>query len=309
LTLAWIAPYRASRPAPKPGPSQEDDVALVDRRVALPATEQQYHIGLGPGEVAEYVVLPGDPERVARIASRFDSVELQRQHREFASATGTYRGRRISAISTGIGADNVEIVVAEILAVTQHPTFIRVGSCGVLRDDIGLGELVITSGAVRLEATTRYFVHEGYPAVADYSAVAALVEAANTLGYRAHVGITATAPGFYGAQGRPIPQLPIRFPDLADEMTRQGVTNFEMEASAVLVLAMLAKCRAGVVCAAYAQRVSGAFVTGEQKERAEAACIETGLEALRLLADMDEAVTAAGALHWRPSLWVPSVAS
>jgi uridine phosphorylase len=162
---------------------------------------------------------------------------------------------------------------------------------------------------VRLEATTRYFVHEGYPAVADYAAVAALLEAANSLGHPAHLGITATAPGFYGAQGRPIPQLPIRFPDLADEMTRQRVVNFEMEASAVLVLAGLAGCRAGVVCAAYAQRVSGAFVAGEQKERAEAACIDTGLEALRLLADMDEAVRDSGATHWRPSLWVPKVAS
>jgi uridine phosphorylase len=179
----------------------------------------------------------------------------------------------------------------------------------VLRDDIALGELVITSGAVRLEATTKFFVDDGYPAVADYVAVAALVEAAHRLGHRAHVGITATAPGFYGAQGRPIPQLPIRFPDLADDMTRQGVTNFEMEASALLVLAGLAKCRAGVVCTAYAQRVSGAFVQGEQKEQAESACIETGLEALRLLAEMDDAVRANGALHWRPSLWVSSVAS
>ena len=206
-------------------------------------------------------------------------------------------------MSTGIGTDNVEIVVAEILAITEHPTFIRIGSCGVLRDDIGLGELVITTGAVRLEATTNYFVHEGYPAVADYSAVAALVEAAHMLGHPAHLGITATAPGFYGAQGRPIPQLPIRFPDLADEMTRQGVANFEMEASALLVLAGLAKCRAGVVCTAYAQRVSGLFVQGAQKDRAEAACIETGLEALRLLAEMDDATRAAGAAHWRPSLW------
>jgi uridine phosphorylase len=281
----------------------------VDRRIAVPDSARQYHIGLGAGEVAEYVLLPGDPDRVERIATRFESVEFQRRNREFASATGQFRGLRVSAISTGIGTDNVEIVVAEILAVTKHPTFIRVGSCGVLKDDIALGDLVITSGAVRLEATTKYFVDDGFPAVADYAAVAALVEAANTLGHRAHVGITATAPGFYGAQGRPIPQLPIRFPNLADEMTRQGVTNFEMEASALLVLASLAKCRAGVVCTAYAQRVSGAFVQGEQKDRAEAACIDTGLEALRLLADMDKAVSAAGAVHWRPSLWVPSVAS
>ena len=89
----------------------------------------------------------------------------------------------------------------------------------------------------------------------------------------------------------------------------QGVVNFEMEASALLVLAGLAKCRAGVVCTAYAQRVSGAFVQGAQKEQAESACIDTGLEALRLLAEMDDATRAVGAVHWRPSLWVSQVAS
>ena len=282
---------------------------IADRRVAVPDTERQYHIGLGPGELAEYILLPGDQDRTAKVAERFETVERQHRHREFASVTGTYRGRRVSCLSTGIGTDNVEIVVAEVLAITEHPTFIRIGSCGVLRDDIALGDLVISTGAVRLESTTKYFVHDGYPAVADYAAVAALVEAANTLGHRAHLGITATAPGFYGAQGRPIPQLPIRFPDLADEMTRQGVVNFEMEASALLVLAGLAKCRAGVLCTAYAQRVSGAFVQGAQKDQAESACIDTGLEALRLLAEMDEATRAAGAAHWRPSLWMSTVAS
>lgn len=281
----------------------------ADRRVALPEGERQYHIDLARGEVADHILLPGDPDRVARIRARLDSVELERRHREFASVTGTYRGLRLSAISTGIGTDNMEIVVAELLAIVERPTFIRIGSCGVLRDDIGLGELVISSGAVRLETTSSWFVHDGYPAVADYAAVAALVEAAERLGHRAHVGITATAPGFYGAQGRPIPQLPIRYPDLAVELARQRVVNIEMEASALLVLASLAGCRAGVVCTAFAQRVSGKFVQGEQKERAEAACIETGLEALRLLAAMDQAARAAGALHWRPSLWEPNVAS
>ena len=281
----------------------------ADRRVGWPESKQQYHIGLGPGELAEYILLPGDQDRTPKVAALFDEVEFQKRHREFATATGTYRGRRVSVVSTGIGTDNVEIVVAEILAITQHPTFIRIGSCGVLRDDIALGDLVITTGAVRLEATTSYFVHEGYPAVADYVAVAALVEAAHRLGHTAHLGITATAPGFYGAQGRPLAQLPIRFPDLADEMARQGVINFEMEASALLVLAGLAGCRAGVVCTAYAQRKRGEFVHGAQAERAEAACIETGLEALSLLAEMDEAVRSAGELHWRPSLWSSTVAS
>ncbi|HEY3522918.1 MAG TPA: hypothetical protein VGK63_04385, partial [Candidatus Limnocylindrales bacterium] len=142
----------------------------ADPRVALPTGERQYHIGLGPGELAEYILLPGDQDRTAKIAANFDEIERQHRHREFASATGTYRGQRISVVSTGIGTDNVEIVVAEILAITEHPTFIRVGSCGSLQPEIGLGELIITSGAVRLEATTSFFVHDGYPAVADYEA-------------------------------------------------------------------------------------------------------------------------------------------
>jgi len=275
----------------------------ADHRVALPIGERQYHIGLGPGDLAEYILLPGDPERVQRIATRLDNLEGLRQHREFASVTGTYRGERVSVVSTGIGTDNVEIVVAEILAITERPTFIRVGSCGALQPEIAVGDLIISSGSVRLEATTSFFVHDGYPAVADYEAVAALVEAAAELGHRAHVGITATAPGFYGAQGRPIPRLPIRYPDLAEEMARQRVLNFEMEASALLVLAGLAGSRAGVVCAVYAHRPTGDFADGEVRSRAEANCVETGLEGLRNLAAMDRQKRAVGADRWRPSLW------
>jgi uridine phosphorylase len=275
----------------------------ADTRVALPTGERQYHIGLGPGELAEYILLPGDQDRSGRIAARFDSIERQHRHREFASATGTYRGLRMSVVSTGIGTDNVEITVAEILAITERPTFIRVGSCGALQPEMELGDLIVSTGAVRLESTTSYFVHDGYPAVADYEAVLALLEAANRLGHRTHVGLTATAPGFFGAQGRPIPQLPIRYPDLAEEMTRQRVMNFEMEASALLVLAGLASSRAGVVCAVYAQRSTGRFVEGSQKDAAEAACIETGLESLLILADMDRQKQRADTERWHPSLW------
>ena len=285
-------------------PSAETRVeSPPDRRIAIPQGERQYHIGLGPGDLADYILLPGDPDRTARIATRLDSIELEHRHREFATVTGTYRGQRISIVSTGIGTDNVEIVIAEVLAITERPTFIRVGSCGALQSGIELGDLVISTGAVRLETTTNWYVHEGYPAVAHYEAVIALVEAAERLGHRAHTGITATAPGFFGPQGRPIPQLPIRFPDLAEEMTRQRVVNFEMEASAVLTLAALGGCRAGVVCAVYAQRLAGTFVEGEQKDRAEAACVETGLESLRILAELDRQRQTSEAARWRPSLW------
>jgi uridine phosphorylase len=274
-----------------------------DRRIAIPVGDRQYHIGLGPGELAEYILLPGDPDRTDRIATRLDSIELQRRHREFATVTGRYRGQRLSVVSTGIGTDNVEIVVAEILAITERPTFIRVGSCGALQPEMALGDLAITTGAVRLESTTSYFVHDGYPAVADYEAVAALIEAAERLGHRYHVGVTATAPGFFGAQGRPIPQLPIRYPDFAETMARQRVMNFEMEASALLVFASLAGARAGVVCAVYANRTTGEFVEGSTKDAAEAACVETGLESLLVLATIDAQKRTAATDRWRPSLW------
>jgi uridine phosphorylase len=169
-----------------------------------------------------------------------------------------------------------------------------------------LGDLVVTTGAVRLGSTSSFFVHDGYPAVADYEAVVALLEAASRLGHRHHVGLTATAAGFFGAQGRPIPQLPIRYPDLAEDMARQRVMNFEMEASALLVLAGLARVRAGVVCAVYANRITGDFVVGAQKDAAEAACLETGLEALLILAEMDRQKRMAATDRWRPSLWKAS---
>src|SRR5439155_16867696 len=255
LTLARTRGYPRPSFAPAKHARVRDEVLpYADSRVALPTGDRQYHIGLGPGELAEYILLPGDPDRTSRIAARLDDVEFERRHRDFASVTGTYRVTRVSVVSTGIGTDNVEITVAEILAITERPTFIRVGSCGSLQPEMALGDLVVTTGAVRLESTTSFFVHDGYPAVADYEAVIALVEAAERLGHRYHLGITATAPGFFGAQGRPIPQLPIRYPDLAEDMARQRVMNFEMEASALLVLAGLAGCRAGVVCAVYAQR-------------------------------------------------------
>jgi uridine phosphorylase len=288
-------------------PNADNRVIHPDRRIAVRAGERQYHIELGPGELAEYILLPGDPDRTSRIATRLESIELERQNREFSSVTGLYKGQRVSVVSTGIGTDNVEIVVAEILAITERPTFIRVGSCGALQPEMRLGDLAVTTGAVRLEATTSYYVHDGYPAVADYEAVAALVEAAERLGHRYHVGVTATAPGFFGAQGRPIPQLPIRYPDLAEDMARQRVMNFEMEASALLVLATLGRCRAGVVCAVFANRTTGEFISGDQKDAVEAACVETGLESLLVLADMDRQKREVGTDRWRPSLWQHTV--
>ena len=247
-----------------------------------------YHIALERGELAEYILLVGDPSRVAKVSVRFDSVEVERSNREITTATGTYGGMRLSAMSTGMGPDNVEIVLAEVLEITDQPTFVRIGSSGALQPGIGLGDLVVSTGAVRMENTTDYYVHPGYPAIAHRDVVWALEEACRELGYAHHLGITATAPGFFAPQGRAMRTLPVRYPDLTEELRRQGVLNLEMESSALFVLAGLAGSRAGTVCAVYSQRTDGSFIEDADKEAAEARCIDAGLTGIHRLWGKDQ---------------------
>ena len=261
------------------------DLSQADR----PTTgTRQYHIALERGELAEYILLVGDPGRVAKVAARWDSVELERSNREITTATGTYHGMRLSVMSTGMGSDNVEIVLAEVMEITDRATFIRIGSSGALQPEIALGDLIISIGAVRLENTTDFYVHPGYPAIAHRDVVWALEEACLQQGLTHHVGLTATASGFYAPQGRAMRTLPVRYPDLAEELRRQGVANLEMESSALFVLAGLAGLRAGTVCAAYAQRIEGTFLEGAAKEAAEARCIDAGLTGIHLLWERDQ---------------------
>ena len=248
---------------------------------------RQYHIALERGELSEYVLLVGDPGRVAKVSARWDEVELDRTNREITTATGTYRGMRLSCMSTGMGTDNVEIVLAEVMEITDAATFIRIGSSGALQPEIALGDLIISTGAVRLENTTDFYVHPGFPAIAHRDVVWALEAACREGGHPHHVGLTATASGFYAPQGRAMRTLPVRYPELADELRRQRVANLEMESSALFVLAHLAGLRSGTICAAYAQRTDGTFLEGAAKEAAEARCIDAGLAGIHLLWQVD----------------------
>jgi uridine phosphorylase len=249
---------------------------------------RQYHIDLEPGELAEYILLVGDPGRVAKTAALFDSVELERSNRELKTVTGSYHGMPVSVMSTGMGPDNIEIVMAEVMEITEHPTLIRMGSSGAIQPEIKVEDLVISVGAVRLENTTDYYVHPGYPAIAHRDVVWALESACRARGYTCHVGLTATASGFYAPQGRAMRSLPVRYPQLADELRSQRVANFEMESSALFIFASLAGLRAGTVCAVYAQRIEGTFPEGAAKEAAEARCIDAGLTGMHLLWEMDQ---------------------
>jgi uridine phosphorylase len=264
---------------------------------------RQYHIGLAPGEVADAVLLVGDPARAERVARLFDAVELERRNREYVTYTGVRRGRRLSVVATGMGPDNTEIAVVELCQVVPRPTMIRCGSCGGIAPGVELGDLVISAAAYRLENTSLQFVGEGYPAAAHPEVILALAQAADEEGVRHHLGITATAPGFYGAQGRDAPGFPARNPAIVEDLARQGVLNLEMETSCLLTLASLKGFRAGSVCAVYACRPRGTFVDAARKDEAEGRCIAVSLRALEVAADLERARGSRPV--WHPGLGPP----
>jgi uridine phosphorylase len=243
---------------------------------------KQYHLGVGPGDVAPRVILVGDPARAERVARHFERQHGSWRHREYVTITGWYRGLEVTVTGTGIGPDNTEIAVIELAQCRRDLTLIRVGTCGGLQRRTRAGDLVVSTAAVRLEATSRFFVPEGFPAVADLAVTQALVDACREAGARHHVGITASAPGFYGAQSRRARGFEPLHADLPGELARLGVLNFEMEASALFTLATIGGLRAGAVCVVLAERPSGRTLPARDRAGAEARAISVGLRALEL---------------------------
>lgn len=271
--------------------------------IVATAEGRQYHIGLAPGEVAPFILLCGDPARARLIGKEyFEGARPEIANREYVTITGTSRGIPVTVMATGMGADNTEIAVVELLQIVKRPTMIRIGTSGGLRKGIELGDLVISSGAVRLETTSTAFVVEGYPALAHHEVVLALLDAAARVGTRHHLGLTATAAGFYGAQGRKIPGLMPRDPELPARLDAMNVANFEMEASCLFTLGALAGLRTGAVCAVVANRHANVFIDPQTKDRVERQCIETGLAAVETLAAMDG--KRGTAPHWLPSMGI-----
>lgn len=260
----------------------------------LPINEagRYYHINCGPGDLAKYILTCGDPQRAEKVAALFDKVILERRHREFVTITGEYKGTAVSVMSTGIGPDNTAIAVLESAQCVHNATYIRLGSCGAIQDDIKLGDLVITKRALRYENTTHQYVSAGVKAVAHPLVLKSIEKAARELGYRYHKGTTCTTSDFYAGQGRQVPGFPIRNPDLVKKLKKRGVKNFEMEMAVYLTLASISEfpLRAGGVCAVYAARIQKDFVSIEDLIKAEMRCIKTGLKAVEFLHQYDQKV-------------------
>jgi len=197
---------------------------------------KQPHILCDSSDVAENILLPGDPARVLRAAEFLDSPEEKFFNREFRTLTGSYRGMPVTICSTGIGGPSMVIALEELIACGAK-NFIRIGSAGACRKGIGLGDLILPTAAVREDGASRMYADEGYPAAADFSLISALVSACRKRELRHHVGIGRSHDSFY-------------IDDESERMeraNRMNVLGSDMETAALYTLASLRGVRAGAV--------------------------------------------------------------
>ena len=242
----------------------------------------QPHIMCGVGDVAKYVLLPGDPKRVERIASFFDEAHKVAVYRGFVTYSGEVDGIDISACSTGIGCPSAAIVVEELMKIGVE-TFIRVGTAGALQPDIEIGDIVIGTAAVRADGTTRSYIPLEYPAVASLEVVSALLQASRRIKKQIHVGVVLTSDAFYSENN----EATWRF-------SKANVLSVEMECSTIFALTGLRGLRSGAIMAVDGNLVKGIKKgefepgerTGELDERVQKAIedeIGIAIEAVKLL--------------------------
>ncbi len=268
-----------------------------------------YHLDLRPEELADTIITVGDPGRVETVSRHFDSIEARAAHREFITHTGRVGGKRISVVSTGIGPDNIDIVLTEldalanidfrtreITAQRKSLNVIRLGTSGSLQRDVPVDSFVASSFAIGLDNLMHYYMQEPNPdetymlreftahtrlegsAINPYIAEGGIRLRAAFADKMAS-GITITCPGFYGPQGRVL-RAPIAFPNLIDALgtfSSRGhrVTNFEMETSAIYGLGKLLGHQCLSISAIVANRMTGTFSAdgGKAVERMIEACL------------------------------------
>ena len=221
----------------------------------------QYHIQCKSGDINKYVLLPGDPARTDLIAQNWDESKFIAFHREYKSFSGKIANIPVSTCSTGIGGSSSAIAIEE-LANLGADTFIRIGTCGAINENINCGDLIICSGAVRHDGTSANYVELAYPAMADHEIILALIEACEKLGKKYHVGISCTTASFHAGQARPgFKNFSQSFHrEKIKDLTQARVLNFEMEAATIFTLANLYGLRAGAVFTVVADRNKNKFI-------------------------------------------------
>ena len=243
---------------------------------------KQYHTGVGPGDIGGYVILAGDPKRCEKIAKHFDNPVLIADSREFVTYTGTIDGVKVSVTSTGIGGPSASIAIDELAKCGAH-TFIRVGTCGGMQEDVLGGDVVIATGAVRMEGTSREFAPIEYPAVSDFCVTNALVDAAKKIGVRNHVGVVQCKDSFFGQHEPEIMPVSYELENKWNAWIRMGCLASEMESAALFIAGSFLRVRVGSCFLVVAnQERAKKGLSNEQVHDTELA-ITVAVEAIRSL--------------------------
>ena len=249
-------------------------------------TGKLYHIQVAPGEVGRYVILPGDPKRCEKIAQYFDNPVLIADNREYVTYTGTLDGVKVSVTSTGIGGPSAAIAMEELKRCGAD-TFLRVGTCGGMQLEVKGGDLVIATGAIRAEGTSKEYAPIEYPAVADFDIALAMRQAAASLGFTAHLGVVQCKDSFYGQHEPEVKPVSYELLNKWEAWIRCGCLASEMESAALFVVGSCLKVRVGTVLLTIAnQERAKAGLSNEQVHDTSGA-IRTAVEAIRLLIKQD----------------------
>ena len=247
---------------------------------------RQYHIQCTPGDVAPYVLLPGDPGRADAIAATWDERRFVAANREHRTFTGTTGGAPVSVTSTGMGGPSTAIAVEELLRVGAD-TFIRTGTCGGIDLNVQSGDVVVATGAIRYEHTSREYAPIEFPAVADFQVTNALVEATKKLGLPLHTGIVQCKDSFYGQHDPAASPVYYELQQKWESWKRLGVKASEMESAALFVVAAALGCRCGSCFHVVWNQEREAAGLDQKMSEDTTSSVRVSVEALKLLIEED----------------------
>ena len=205
---------------------------------------KQYHIQVAEGEVGKYVILPGDPKRCEKIAAYFDDARLIADSREYITYTGYLEGVKVSVTSTGIGGPSASIAMEELVRCGAD-TFVRIGTCGGMQLPVKSGDVVIATGAIRMEGTSKEYAPIEFPAVPDLEVTNALVAAAKEKEIDYHVGVVQCKDSFYGQHEPEAKPVSYELLNKWEAWKQMGCLASEMESAALFIVASYRKVRAG----------------------------------------------------------------
>jgi len=251
-----------------------------------------FHLGLTKEMLqgATLAIVPGDPERVKKIADLMDGATFLAQHREFTSYLAFIEGEAIVVCSTGIGGPSVSIAVEELAQLGIH-SFLRVGTTGAIQEHVDVGDVIITQAAVRLDGASLHFAPMEFPAVADFYATKALEVACVQKGITPHVGITASSDTFYPGQERydtVAKRVTPRFKDSLKEWQALGVLNYEMESSTLFTMCAANGWQAGCIAGVIVNRTQQEIPDESTMKNTEVNTIQLVVDAAKVLLEKSQ---------------------